>query len=783
MSNQLIYRWQDMELFEDFRPKVDGPLYLEINGHLKFFEKDGLVHVFYGYLPLVRFNASDWIETRLAAVRLADEFEIPYKYVAKICGMHRDTVSKLLKTKQLLGMRHILDNNRGPKAPWKLVDEIVSQIDQLVKDQPDIKNNQIVAALKESGFDIGETSVRRIRNRNQAVSLNKELASPPSSLAQMARIAKRIEKYDLPQQQMQMFAKELGSEIYNPDPFDYQAHYPLLTAKETAYLKLLGAGQRCKYVAGMLYNPILRQLGFNEIIETTYAEFYDEQKTGYPLTTIFQVLFYMLFFHFPSIESLKKANRVDYGILINQRQLPLAKVIHRALNQLTKFNRSSKLMKEFACQFVNNNLIEVGLLYFDEHFLPYYGIEHIAAGFFSQRRLAIGGNNQFWAHDKNGHPFFVITTSANLKLRQMIPNLISRALQITGQRKLIIVFDRGGYDIKLFEIINKFETVTFITWAKYVSEKTLDQFPKDEYQDFSITIEKQQIKYKLYDTTRTIKEGRTKNNQHRELKTLTVRMIVLWRLSTGKKTALYTNDFDSPKEQIAEPMMRRWGAQENMFQKMMRRYNLNYHPGYYIEELIHQPLVENPNIKKIKKTIKELELSIIKEKSNLATRLLNLKRVTVSVEKYRNRQTKSVGKINDKQKQLDNLKFELESVPPKISILELLAGKKMSQFDLEKKKIYDVIQIAAYNSEQMLLQLLQKHYHNKRDIEQILDKIINHGGSIKLYNGKLYVLLDPIATPRYRRAAVGLCQEINQMKPKTNDRFRFPIFFSVRGAD
>jgi hypothetical protein len=60
-------------------------------------------------------------------------------------------------------------------------------------------------------------------------------------------------------------------------------------------------------------------------------------------------------------------------------------VIHRVLNQLTGFNRSSKLMREFASQLVNNHLIAVGLLYVDEHFLPYYGIEHICAGFFSQR--------------------------------------------------------------------------------------------------------------------------------------------------------------------------------------------------------------------------------------------------------------------------------------------------------------------------------------------------------------------------------------------------------------
>ena len=440
-------------------------------------------------------------------------------------------------------------------------------------------------------------------------------------------------------------------------------------------------------------------------------------------------------------------------------------------------------MKEFACQFVKNNLIEVGLLYFDEHFLPYYGIEHIPAGFFSQRRLAIGGNHQFWTHDPNGHPFFVITTSARLKLREMIPNLISRAREITGRKRLTIVFDRGGYDIKLFETINKYKTVTFITWAKYVNEKTLNQIPEDKWQNFSVTTDKEKVKYKLYGTTKIIKEGRTKTNQGRKLKTLKVRMIVLWRLKTNKKTALYTNDFKSPIEQLAFPMAQRWGAQENIFQKMMRRYNLNYHPGYYLEELINQPLVDNPKRKKLKKIIKELELSIIKEKSNLATRMLNLKNVNISVEKYRQRQVKSLGKITEKQKELDNLKRELETLPPKVSILEVLAGEKMSQFDLEKKKIYDVIQIAAYNSEQMILDLLKKHYHNKRDIEQILDKIINHGGAIKLYNGKLYVLLDPIVTPRYRRAAIGLCQEINQMQPRTNDKFRFPIFFRVRKQD
>ena len=172
-----------------------------------------------------------------------------------------------------------------------MVDDIVLQIVQLVKEQPDLKNKQIVSVLKEAGFEISETSVRWVRNRHRPRSLKEELASPPSSLLQMARIARRIEEYDLPHQQMQIFQEELG-----PEPYDYP--HPTTTSEAT-YLELLRRGQRCKYVGGLLYNPILNRLHFNSIIEAIYAEFYDQQKTGYPLAAIFQALFYMLFFHFP----------------------------------------------------------------------------------------------------------------------------------------------------------------------------------------------------------------------------------------------------------------------------------------------------------------------------------------------------------------------------------------------------------------------------------------------------------------------------------------------------
>jgi len=772
---------KDMELFKDFEPQPGAPLYIKMNGHLKFFEKNGIIHVYYGYLPLVQFNPDKWLEKRLAVVRLADEFKIPYKFVSRICNMNRNTVSKLVKTKRYLGLEALCKKGRGPKAPWKIVDAVIEKTKKLVHENPRIQNKALMKQLNAAGYDVSETSVRRIRKSYcPRQKVPHPLERLPQSLEQMARVARRIEKVDLPPQQMQLFINELGGQIQTRVSDDYRRHCSKATPSEKKYLELICKGISCRYAGGLLYNVILNQFQFNEIVEHDFGEFYDDAKTGYALKTLFQALFFMLPFHFPSIESLKKATVSDFGLLSGQERMPSLKVIHQMLNQLSHLNRASKFMKDFACQLVKTQLIEIGLLYFDEHFLPYYGLEHISAGFFSQRRLAIGGNYQFWAHDGQGHPFFVITTGAHLKLREMIPHMIRRAQAITGQKRLTIAFDRGGYSLDLFEMILKFKTVTFISWAKYMTQETLNAFPEDNFERFIIPLETENIEYKLYDTVNSIKEGRTRHNQGRPLKQLKVRMIVLWRVATNKKSAIYTNDFESPKEQLAAPMARRWGAQENTFQKMRRRYNLNYHPGYYLDELIQQPLVTNPKVKELKKRIKALESALLTEKGKLASRFLKLKTTQVSIEKYRQRQTKTIPKIKVLQSQLLDQQAKLAKLPPTISIVELLAGQKMSQFDLEKKKLYDVVQIVAYNAEQMLLSLFKKHYHNKRDVEQILDKIVHHGGLLKLHDGKLYVLLHPIATPRYRRAAKNLCDEINRLEPKTNDRFGFPVFFKVR---
>ena len=77
---------------------------------------------------------------------------------------------------------------------------------------------------------------------------------------------------------------------------------------------------------------------------------------------------------------------------------------------------------------------------------------------------------------------------------------------------------------------------------------------------------------------------------------MNLRMVVIQEKSTGKRIAIYTNNRTKEKEELAIYMLNRWGKSENIFKEMMKRFNLNYHPGYDIKELEKQPLVDNPDV-------------------------------------------------------------------------------------------------------------------------------------------------------------------------------------------
>lgn len=280
-----------MELIKDFKPAPDSPLRFQINGSLRVREVNGIVEVKYGFIPLVKFKRGDWAETYQAAVTLGDGYHIPYIIVAKVCQLDRNTVSRLVKTKRLLGLQFVFENDKGPKTSWKVVDEIVELIDQAVRGDPKISNKKILQRLEQAGYSISETSVRKVRNRHDGSSNEKPSPSRKITLKERTRIAERIAHRDLLIHQIQLFQLELPQSVNQTDPFEYEKAYTNLSPAQKRHLKTLRVGMPCAYAGGLLYCAILERFGFKKIIAQAYGDcfskIYSKPSSSYSLTVIF----------------------------------------------------------------------------------------------------------------------------------------------------------------------------------------------------------------------------------------------------------------------------------------------------------------------------------------------------------------------------------------------------------------------------------------------------------------------------------------------------------------
>jgi hypothetical protein len=121
----------------------------------------------------------------------------------------------------------------------------------------------------------------------------------------------------------------------------------------------------------------------------------------------------------------------------------------------------------------------------------------------------------------------------------------------------------------------------------------------------------------------------------------------------------------------------------------------------------------------------------------------------------------------------------LKEIPEKVSIIELLQDKPMNKADLEKKKIYDLIQMIAFHSREHLVQIFRSCYKYTKDVKQVLTKITRLPGYVKLIGKTLVVLLDWIEDKKHREAAINFCNLINGMPPKLLGRMSFNLFFRI----
>src|SRR3989441_11927868 len=181
----------------------------------------------------------------------------------------------------------------------------------------------------------------------------------------------------------------------------------------------------------------------------------------------------------------------------------------------------------------------------------------------------------YWVNDAAGDPLFVVTAEANAGLAKMLPPVLEEVRGLVGERRVTVVFDRGGYSPALFLrlITAGFDILTY-------RRGRVRRVPRSRFHPHEAIVDGHKVVYDLADQGVRLLGG-----------TLRLRQVTR-RSNDGHQTPILTSRRDLPAVDVAARMFGRW-RQENFFKYLREEYALDALVEY--DTVPDDPTREVPN--------------------------------------------------------------------------------------------------------------------------------------------------------------------------------------------
>ena len=557
--------------------------------------------------------------------------------------------------------------------------------------------------------------------------------------------------------------------------------------------KRLKKGFYSRYGAGLLLNVFISKL------TEGILEKYKDLKQAYDLKTFIVMIMQMVQFNIINIERVKKIIASQFGILLGVSKFPGLKTVRRKLSNAIETLDTEKISTALAKNYLDNLSCGTDIFYVDDHLDTYSGKAKVLTGFSHIYDRMMEGAQHTFVHDRWGNPICFLLRDNFNNFKELLPVMVKRIKSIYKTKaKLTFVFDRVGYDRKLFSNFDRSLRSYYIVWSK--ADKV--DYSKEDLKFSEVTIKfKRNTPQKPREVTLGIADiARTKKDR--------VRKIVIRRKSQRRikwykdymYSSLVTNNMSRPAKEIVEAIIYRW-REECDFKVEVGQFGIDEITSYSMEDykkdillgnnllppdLLSDKMMANPTLRplryrkgKIKKDIAKIDEKIgrwtfaqTKKRDRTIAQVAELKRNRDALAEREN----LVGKLKE-------VEVKIASLPKYINRLDYLIDGKFKTFNFSKKLIVDNLKICARNARKMALEVLDHYYHNYRDQLDFLRRIIESGGYIKL-NGRDTVTVEvvPFNTKSENIFLASFLKDINSMKPKMFGDNPYPIKFKVGKA-
>ena len=522
---------------------------------------------------------------------------------------------------------------------------------------------------------------------------------------------------------------------------------------------LFRAGSAVPNVGVLIALPCLVESGLFEISRRLYGEV---GPAFYGLRTTLLTLLLMALLRIKRPEHLKERDPAVFGRVLGLDRAPEVKTLRRRIAHLAARHRAVELGAELARRRVDQRGHLMGFLYVDGHVRAYHGQRDIASrAYVTRRRLAMPATTDYWVNDRSGDPLFVITGDVDAALTKAFPQLLREVRDLIGERRVTIVFDRGGWSPKLFDTMIKvgFDVLTYRKGrSRRVNEK---RFIKRRAK-----LDGCWVSYLLHDQPVRFLKGKLRLRQ------------VTCLCDTGHQTQVITSRFDLRDIEVAYRMFDRW-RQENYFKYMREEFLLDALIDYQVEPEDPTRTIPNPERRALDKDIRNARADLAKlEREYAAAATENTKQRRPTMRGIKIAQDKFGKQLRTARARVTRLLEKRRDVAKRVEVRDL-SERTLVKLATERKHLTDIIKMVAYQAESDLIALLRPHY-KRADHEgrTLLHELFAAAGDIRVSDAELIITLAPLSSPHRTQAAQALCEALDKtatIYPGSRLRMRFSV--------
>lgn len=521
---------------------------------------------------------------------------------------------------------------------------------------------------------------------------------------------------------------------------------------------LFGTSEGVKGAGVLLAIPALVTSGIFGIARNLYGEI---GPAFYGLRTTLLTFLLMALLRIQRPEAMKERDPAVLGKVLGLDRAPEVKTLRRKLTRLASFAQATRLGEELARRRVQDRGRMIGFLYVDGHVRAYHGKQRISKAHVATRRLAMPATTDYWINDRAGDPLFLLTAAASASLAKELPGLLDEIRKFVGQRRVTIVFDRGGWSPELFQLMlsKGFDLLTYRKGKKH-------GISPSRFVPRRAKIDGQEVEYRLHDQPARFLRGKLRLRQVTRL------------TDDDHQTQIITSRWDLPDVEVAYRMFNRW-RQENFFKYMREEFLLDALADYDVEPEDPTRTVPNPERRALDKKIREARETVERlEREYGAAAMDSTESKRPTMRGFKIAHGKTGKQLRAARERLAELRTRKRSLPARVGINDRSDVARV-RLATERKHLTDLLKMVAYQAESDLFALLHPVYPRaEQEGRTLLHSVFSGTADLEVKDDGLHVRLAPLSAPHRTQAMRALCSKLSEtdtLFPGTNLPMRFSI--------